>query len=518
MPTLSMDVKTSYTVPMRLLSRLKDSHIRAIITAIPVVLLVYLFARYFAFTGTYIVRYDFHDKSPIVSDFGPRGRTLDREMNLESGESYQRIVGEPVYMDVDVPRSFDTVDIDVSYDNEDQPFIELGIVNSGTPWSVSLYPFENRVLDQAQKEWSRIDGPDGLVLLQRDATVGSVEDFLVNPPMDKQIGVYHYNFAVSYYDTEYTPTTAPLVIERQLRGSHTFLTYVKDETLHADLTFVDLNATEDVDMVTVDVYNLDNELLLQQTLADDGVIDDSNTVSSFQTLTLDLPGLTEGVYSIVVTGTNDTVVTRISTLQHQFVAKGHVSVMNSAASATILSGTDTAPTTLWYSANKVVARARNTESVQTISIDQDQLSLTKIQSPHVWVRSDTATAPFHTIVTPKNDVTLDGKGVFGFTEESYFNPNGPIVPMDDATQLEELDAILFTDYATPDGADEKGNAIKTQSIALSLTGVQGDRKHLQFLVSAPGIAYNHATIRFHSVQFIFHREALLKRLWKRFFS
>jgi hypothetical protein len=487
--------------------------LRLVIAAVPVVVAGYLVIRYFSFSGTYTIEYNFQNDSKIVSEFTPGGRALDREKNLETGEAYQRIIGEPVYMDVEVPRSFDSVTVDVDYENPDQPFVELGLVTTQKPWAVALQPFENRVIDAAQKEWTRTQGADGLVLLQRTATAASVEDFLQNPPADQQIGIYHYAFSPVYHEEGYTSASTSLVVNTQLRGAHSFLTYIKDETLHAQFTLADINTQSSSDDVTLRVYNADNDLQVEQSLADDGVTDASRTVSQPRTVTVDLPGLPEGVYRIDVVATDDTVIQRMETTQRYFVAKNHISVLNNSSYDNVLPGTDTAAQQILFAGNKFIAHTNDSAGVQAVQIDGDALAIDQIATPYTWVRTNTAATGTHRISAPQNDVILDGKGVFGFTQDSFFNPNGNIVQMDDATVLDELDAILYKGYTSPDDSD----TIKTQTLDMSLNGVQGDRKELKFVLSAPGIDRNHRTITMHRMQFTFYRTPFLTRVWDRLF-
>ena len=147
--------------------------------SIPLLIFFWLAWQYFSFSGNLSIEYDFQGESPFISEFRPRGRALDREKNLRTGEVYQKIVGDPVYMDVTVPRSFDSVDVTVEYNNPDQPFVELGIIANTNPWNVQLFPFESKVIDEAIATWHRIDDTERhLSLLQRNQQFDSVTSFV----------------------------------------------------------------------------------------------------------------------------------------------------------------------------------------------------------------------------------------------------------------------------------------------------------------------------------------------------
>ncbi|MFC1598173.1 hypothetical protein ACFL2M_01430, partial [Patescibacteria group bacterium] len=80
--------------------------VKTLIFIIPFFVLVWLASQYFSLFGYLNIEYNFKGESPFIDEFRPRGRALDREKNLRTGETYQKIVGDPVYLDVSVPRSF----------------------------------------------------------------------------------------------------------------------------------------------------------------------------------------------------------------------------------------------------------------------------------------------------------------------------------------------------------------------------------------------------------------------------
>jgi hypothetical protein len=416
-------------------------------------------------------------------------------------------------MDVDVPRSFDAVDVTVEYDNPDHPFVEFGVVTSQEPWAVALYPMENRIIDEALLTWDRKERADGLIVLQRSPTYESVDAFVDHPPTDMAVGIYQYTLTPEYHDANYTPQEGQVVIDRLLRGRHTFITYIKDETLHAEFDLRDMNREFNDDTVTARVYHAD-ELIVEQILADDGVTSATGALSEKRTLTIDLTGLPEAAYRIELIATDDIVIEQLRTAQHKFVVQNHLFVINNEEYRSAFPEINTDATTVSVSAEKLTVHSDHATGVQEITIGEEQLAIAKTSAPHIWVRPQESDVPaYRRLTTPKNDVIVDTKGFFAFTEDSFFDPNYGIEQMNETTTLDELDAILYRNYDSP--IVTHGTAVQTQHIALE--GVSGDRKHLLFVLSAPGIDREHRMLTVRSVKFTFTRDPLWTRLKNRFF-
>ena len=122
----------------------------------------------------------------------------------------------------------------------------------GESETYTLLPLHNRLIDES--DWNRID-EDGLVLLQREKTYGSIKDFFANPPSRDDVAVYRTNLDIPYRQDDYQPTSATQTIDVSLRGHHEFKTYIKDETLFFTFSYMDMNRDEGEDVVQVTIFN-----------------------------------------------------------------------------------------------------------------------------------------------------------------------------------------------------------------------------------------------------------------------
>ncbi len=477
------------------------------ITIIPFIFFGWLAVQYFSFFGTLRISYDFSQESPYVQEFTPRGRALDREENLRTGESYQRVIGEPAYMKVAVPRSFDSVDVTIEYQNPDQPIVEFGVVTSTEPWNTQLQPFHSSVINEAVSEkWDLLES-DGVTLLQREKQFDSVDSFIESFPRDVGIGTYGYNLTRQYYDPEYVPKSGGVVVDRFLRGRHEFWTYAANENLRAEFDFVDINRSFDEDPILLQVYQGDM-LVHEELLPDDGITEATGVSSETRTLSVDLPDVEGSLYRYVLSVNDDIVVTQIRTDQDRFIAKGSVYLVNNEEYAAQFPDLSVDETRLTMQATTVFARTDHPAGLQVPTVNGDPMHIDTVSRPYYWTVPEADQSEIAEVIVPKNDLYLQSNGYFAFSPESFFDPDYGIQKIDETVLLDELDYILYSDYVPP----EEGRLNLTQQTTIDLQGVFGDRKELTFVLSAPGIDRAGNELKIFSVDFEFHRAPLYQRI------
>ncbi|MBI2410435.1 MAG: hypothetical protein HYV32_00870 [Candidatus Kerfeldbacteria bacterium] len=485
---------------------------KGIIFFIPIVISVWMAVQYFAVSGNLSIGTNFSSASPFISEWYPQNRAGDREQNLRTGDTYQQLVGEPDYIDVAVPRSYDSVDVTVDYNNDEQPLIEFGLITNPEPWSVNLQAFESTVIDEALKTWDRID-TDGVTLLQRTKQFNSLDEFRNAMPSDKGVGTYRYQLYPTFIDPTYTPSDASLDIDRYFRGAHEFVAYVKNETLHITFDFADMNREFNADPVKIEVYDK-GQLIDEKLLSDDGDVTASGVNTAVRSLTVDIPNLAEGAYTLKVVVDNDMVTTHIHSDQEKFVAHNQVYIINNEEYRIPFPEMNLDGTTVATNATEFIAKTDHNTGVQTMTIDDEPLDINTVHEFASW-QAENATAntnTVRTVVMPKNDLLFITHGYMAFTQDSFFDPDYLIQSVDEMSTLDQLDHIVFQDYHSP----EVLRRDKTQTVHLDLAGVAGDRKKLTFILSAPGLDRERYMIQINHIQFDFQREPLWQRLRQRF--
>ena len=166
---------------------------RSILIIAVIGLLVWLFIQNLAISGHLEVAKDFCQSSNFISDFYPKVRV--GEIETENNVCFQRIIVEPVYFKVKVPRTFNQVKVKIVYQNEKQPLFQLGILKKRTlitDWQFQIKPLENQILDQLA--WFKIS-EDGITFWQKEKKFESIHRFVNNLPEDKRIATFNYGFS-----------------------------------------------------------------------------------------------------------------------------------------------------------------------------------------------------------------------------------------------------------------------------------------------------------------------------------
>lgn len=116
---------------------------RGVLALCVVGILFWVLNYHFPLNGEKTVRYAFDGPSGIVSFVYPVSRVRDRE-RAQDGAKNIRMVEDPVYVDVTTRTPFDTVTLEVTYDNTTDIPLSMGIKQKeGNSPSILLKKFES---------------------------------------------------------------------------------------------------------------------------------------------------------------------------------------------------------------------------------------------------------------------------------------------------------------------------------------------------------------------------------------
>lgn len=375
-----------------------------------------------------------------------------------------RIVGDPAYFSLKVPRRFERAQIILEYEKEgDLPIIELGIL-ADKRGNYDLKPVENRMLDDLA--WEKI--PEGnLTLYQRDKKYGSIKEFLASPPASGEIAVYNHDFYPDYKMADYEPNKEPYIFDHPLRGPFKFFTYLKDEDLDFRFMVSDLNKNKESDTADVDIYR-DGRLIHSQHLDDDGITGDSGRIKEDRKIGVKLVNLPEGVYKVELKAGDDIITKKIETNNKKMAFLNKI----------WLADNNKDNIRIYTDSKFIAAQTVNPGRLQKIKIGDDEMQL-KNTFDQERVKTDYS---FKEISLEKDDVILAGDGVFAFSQDYFFNP--AVKKINNNTEVDK-DGInyVLADYRSP---EVRGNS-KIAIIDFDLNNVYQEKGRYGFLVSVPGL-------------------------------
>jgi len=449
-----------------------------------------IISSYFSFNGNLTVSNNFCSKSSIISEITPTGRALDIEKNTKTGECYQRMTGEPAYINAVLPRSYNQAVVTLNYKNPSQNIVELGVLQSVTG-AAELKPFENKFLDNCT--WEKISS-DKIILYQKVRNYNSVEEFINNPSLDKNIATYNYSLNYNYHMQGYQMFNEATEYNQSIRGRHELFTYLENENLDFTFYWQDMNSAT-ADNYIIKIYKGETEIHSAWSATELNSINEKNIV---------LTGLSGGVYRIVLDVSDDIVTTKMKSQQHYLVFKNKLYLYDaSSLMPEIVSNND-----------ELIIKTDYENGLQSIKISEDTIKLNKISTYFTWRPQKNTIGSVYSIQPEKKNFIMQGSGFFALNKDNFFDPDYNIDRMKNSMDIEQYDYLIAANYTGP----LLQTGWKNNSATFDLSKVSGDRKNLFFVISSPGLSEAKEDIIIKNVTIKLAREPLtLKNVFNKIF-
>lgn len=465
-------------------------------------------------SGELTVATNLHEPAPYLSPPKPTGRVAS-PIIAANGKERSPLTGDPIYLDLTPPSSFETVTMTVDYANSGHPMIELGALGSALDGQFDMRPAEARLIDSLA--WTRVfDG--GLTLLQRSPKYRTLADFFADPPDAARVAAYAVETPLRTRLQDYVPAGDPRTIEVSLRGQHRLFTYVQGEPLSFSFFVQDMNREKGADPVIVSVYKSGARskvgaepapAVSRTILEDDGNAKSDQKSSKLRVISVSLTDPEDGVYQIEFTAPNDVFIRRIVTRQSKLVFADKLYLGDKVGYSDKV-----APVTVFADGRKLVSRTAHLESLQTIAVAGAKVA---VDEPHTRYISDlSGSRDLAAVTVPKLDLLLESDGVFALRRDDFFNP----FPLhlqwyDGKTVLDRrgIDYVL-TSYRPPENvAVDLRRANATFKLAALAKTEEGAYR---FALAVPGIGETQQEVRVERVAFTLRRPPLgWRNVWQR---
>lgn len=351
---------------------------------------------------TYI--YDFSKDNRFISRLTPDAR-IEPKINNK-----QKIIGNPIYFNLDTPRKFNNANLTIKYKYDENKYpislIEAGILADNILWRYNLKPIKNTIIDELALQWNILK-QDDIILLQREQKYNNIDNFLKNIPISRSVALYNYALQKEFIAPNYLPSQEKIKITNALKGPYQFYTYLKNEDLYYKFTFVDVNENKDSDPIEL-LFTYGGQLIDKRELVDDGIANDNNKISKPRTIEFKLANLPEGVYKIELRTNDDIITKEIITKQTKF------SFLNKIR----LADDDNTNIDLYTDSKKIQVLTTNPAKLQTIKINDNKLDLNKTYKQFNYKTTNS----LNNIILEHDDIILSGDGVFSFIEDGIINP------------------------------------------------------------------------------------------------
>lgn len=453
--------------------------------------------------------------SSHISSLNPGNRI--EKLNI-AGEEVQKITDGLVYFLTDMKNNYDTAKVKITFLNDSNiQDLYLGFQDQ------DIWHYETKLIDAPiinDLFWKGVDIYP--TLYQKENKYQSFVEFLENPPLDGRIGTYNIdlNLFSQSIIKGYKPSNTETVIDIPIRERFVMYVYLKDEPFRMKFSKQDLNWYEDADTVTIKIYK-GKDIVMTGTIGDDGIEDNSQKTVAPQEIELRNPGSENpepGVYKIVIDGTADTVIKRISTNLHKIVFENSIFLAgNKEVYPKVIENTK--PTTLYTESPEIRATTFHSPALQNIKVGDQILKLDKVNVEATvsatvsavlaeGVDATGSATSFGVFVTvPKNDVILKALlGYFSFSKDQYFEPSPyKHMPITSKEDVEKVDYIV-ANY-TP---SRKEGDWQVAEAEFDLRTAVTKKGKLSWLIKAPKLKERGGSILIKKIEVTLTKKPLIK--------
>ncbi|MEK7665377.1 MAG: hypothetical protein AAB337_00670 [Patescibacteria group bacterium] len=456
----------------------------------PLLLLLYLLRIDINPSGVFEIRQTVGELSPYIDRLLPDTRVLG--VTYGDGGAYQLVIGEPTYLSIHPPGEYETVRVELMFQNESQPIIEIGLVVNEEPLQYTLEPLQNLVLDQSL--WPSLE-ENGITLFQRKQVYESITAFEADPPQRSTIATFHHELAQPYQDISYQPTGLLSTVRTSLRGYHEYLTYIKNEPLMLQTAFMDMNRQYGDDPIELLAVNENGEIVGSTRVEDDGEIEATQQGSGLRNTSLVVSDLPEGVYKVIMKAGRDIFFRSLTTRQRYMTFVGPVFIGDEVGYRETPS-----PVSFLTNGKHLSFETYHADAAQEVTIGSDTLLL-----PEAKVRYDheVLDAGLVSVSAEAGDFFMTGDGKVAFMRSQFFNPDP--VRLSSITNLDDLGIdFIIAEYTSP---EKVGDWLKASAM-FELSDWLKKQPDIKFVLSAPNITNLQNEIRVHEFRLKFERPPL----------
>jgi hypothetical protein len=214
-----------------------------------------------------------------------------------------------------------------------------------------------------------------------------------------------------------------------------------------------------------------------------------------------LKDLAPGVYRLSLLADDDIFVRRITTTAQHWVIGPWIYFADNVAYST-----SSPATKVWTNSRHLVAETRHVEGLQTVSLGNASVTLTKTHQIYKLDRQTSELSGDLQLTAPRGDVRIVGDGYFAFSRDAMFLPY-PRRLTDASDPAGEGILAVITPYRPPSSTADGWLELKS-SFRLS-----PDMEKPKLTLSAPGLFARQGTIDIRRVSLRYSRSALGWKDW-----
>jgi hypothetical protein len=374
--------------------------IKIIAILIPIIIVSYLITYNFLIDQEFNNHYNIGGEENYLTPLSRISEKYDNQRDLIDGL---------VYFEIKVPRNSETITIKTRlkqsrYRNEK---ISLGAKNQEA-WHYKYNLIYNPKVDLTGYKTNQDLTNKTNIIIATD------QDLKLIP-----------NYPENYKDEQTTIATT-------LRGRHTFYFYT-EKKIEIEVKKQDINWYEGEDSLTITIYDINNNEIINTTIEDDGITNISKEPAIVQEIQL-TANLSEGIYKLEFSEF-DGLIKEIKINTNKIITKRLFLADNE------LYNQETKETSIYTESKNLKFLTYHDEGIQNITYDNNTFEVQRDDETFELTLNQPTT-----LIFPSNDIIVEATSYLALNKENYFNPFTQII-----TSLENYEQAdyIVTDYKQP---------------------------------------------------------------------
>ncbi len=435
----------------------------------------------------------------IFSSFIQSPLPADRVSDVQYSDrgSFVTVENEPVYFSVFPPSDdFTSADVSIDFDPHDAFALEVGGMTNLAAYAFDFHALSNSVLEHLQ--WNVLpnsDSTSALTVFAKDSVKAAVQDFALHQPSRSSVVTYRATLPGTYRESSYVPLGHEQTFSLSLRGSHEYVTYMKNESFHLALHYQDINRTFGADEGYVRVYDENGTVMLEKSIVDDGDISEDQVYAS-RNVTLDGANWPEGVYRVELSGTSDIVWRQFVTSQRYMAFKNRMYVGDDVGYLSV-----DRKTSFVTNSKSIAFETFHADSAHYVALGTSTID---IPQSHVLTRAAISDTGIVAGITDAGDIKMTGEGKFAPSAQAFFDPD----PRSLTTQTDLDDPAIRYVYSSLPAPVVNADGWRTASATFPLANLAKESGAYKFALSLPGFSTDAHTVDVHRLTVTFHKEPI----------
>lgn len=390
-----------------------------------------------------------------IYKLGPADRIIEKN----------KLISEPAYFYLKTARAFDNAKIKIKYrlspniaTENNFINIEAGVLLDKNNWNYRLYPVYNSFLNKCIDSW-HVSDYNGLKFFQNKEQFKNLESFLGGKDFSS-LALYNYKLNNDFVLRDYKTSQDYRAELPKLRGSHSFYTYIKDQSLRFDFTFKNIsnNFKDNIDLfVYLNQDVIFSKSFLPVEFGDNGV-----------DFSLNLPDLPESVYKIEVKTSDDYVIDKLISYLPKVVFLNKINLYDNSDGFEFFSNS-----------SNLRAKVLDASCLASIHLNDDIFNIDRIFKQFTLsFAKNKMDQELNFIKSSSCGTLFEGSALFSFNKESFFNPL--ILNLNEYNYKDNFEFII-ADYNKPEFKD----GYYISEVEMDLKNSWRENNEYRFIISAP---------------------------------